>query len=146
MAAAMAQQSAAATQQFNAMAQQTAALTQQNLQQQQRAERNAEARGLADFRKHDPPKFYGEPNPDKADLWMQEIEKIFEALHCPNNVKVDYATYLLLGDAEYWWKGVKQALIAERREITWEIFHGRFLDKYFTDPARAEKEQGFLRL
>lgn len=71
-----------------------------------------------DFRKHDPPKFHGEPNPENADLWVQEIEKIFEVINCHDKAKVSYASYLLLGDAEYWWKGVKQILAAEHREVT----------------------------
>ncbi len=40
----------------------------------------------------------------------------------------------------------QQTLTAEHCEITWEVFHRRFLDKYFPDTARAEKEQEFLRL
>jgi hypothetical protein len=32
------------------------------------------------------------------------MEKIFNVLGCTNEAKVNYASYLLLGDAEYWWK------------------------------------------
>ncbi|MCI64485.1 TIR-NBS-LRR resistance protein, partial [Trifolium medium] len=40
--------------------------------------------------------------PAAADLWLQAIEKIFGAIHCPEEEKVTLATYQLLGDAEYW--------------------------------------------
>ena len=63
-----------------------------------------------------------------------------------NWYKVGYATYLLVGAAEYWWKGVKQLLRTERREISWAVFRTKFLEKYFPESARIEKEQEFLRL
>ena len=129
-----------------AVAQQTAAMTQRDVQQQQRAAQNAESRGLVDFRKHDPPRFQGSPDPEKANLWLQEVEKIFDVLNCQEDVKVGYATYLLVGEAEYWWKGVKQLLRTERREISWTVFRTKFLEKYFPESARIEKEQEFLRL
>ncbi|XP_057444129.1 uncharacterized protein LOC130736305 [Lotus japonicus] len=50
--------------------------------------------------RQDPPKFTGGTDPDKADLWIQEIEKIFGVLQTAEGAKVGMATYLLLGDAD----------------------------------------------
>ncbi|XP_045791732.1 uncharacterized protein LOC123886460 [Trifolium pratense] len=128
------------------IAQQTAAKTQRDLRKQQREEQAVESKGLVDFRRHDPPQFQGDPEPEKADLWLQEIEKIFDVLKRLDGLKVTYATYLLLGDAEYWWKGARQIVEANNQEVTWEIFRTKFLDKYFPRSVRTAKEQEFLNL
>nr|XP_004514502.1 uncharacterized protein LOC101501157 [Cicer arietinum] len=39
-----------------------------------------ESRGLADFCRHYPSKFHGDVDPEKADKWLQEVEKIFEVI------------------------------------------------------------------
>jgi len=57
---------------------------------------------LEDFLKHNPPKFNGGGNPDKADQWMREIERIFEATQCPEERKLSCVVYMLTEDAEFW--------------------------------------------
>jgi hypothetical protein len=39
------------------------------------------------------------------------MAKIFDILHCVGNTKVDYATYMLLGEAEDWWQGARRRLM-----------------------------------
>lgn len=68
---------------------------------------------MMDFCKHNPPQFHGDPEPEKDDLWLQEIEKVFVVMRCAEEVKVTYVTYLLLNDAEYWWRGARQLLEAD---------------------------------
>ncbi|XP_073219686.1 uncharacterized protein [Cicer arietinum] len=109
-------------------------------------EATSAARALNEFRRHDPPKFKGEHDSIKADLWLQEIKKIFEILHCPDNAKVEYATYLMIGEAEYWWRGAKKMMETNHEELTWEAFKNKFLEKYFPKSARAGKEAQFLTL
>ena len=38
---------------------------------------------LEDFLRHNPPRFNGKVNPDGADQWVRDIERIFEATQCP---------------------------------------------------------------
>ncbi|KAK7267825.1 hypothetical protein RIF29_20504 [Crotalaria pallida] len=38
------------------------------------------------FRKSDPPKFEGGYNPDGAQRWLQEMEKVFRSLQPPGNL------------------------------------------------------------
>jgi hypothetical protein len=45
---------------------QTAAKAERDIRKQQREERNAENKGLVDFRRHDPPQFLGETEPDMS--------------------------------------------------------------------------------
>lgn len=43
----------------------------------------------------------GDADPDKTDLQIQEMEKIFKMLPALEAAKVGLVTYLLLGDTEY---------------------------------------------
>ncbi|XP_073225645.1 uncharacterized protein [Cicer arietinum] len=131
-----------------AMVQMATAITAQNqreIRRKEREERAAESRGLADFRRHDPPKFHGDVDLEKADKWLQEGEKIFEVIRCPPGVKLNYATYLLLGDAEFWWRSTKLMMEAAQDEINKESFHMKFLDKYFLVIARTKLGDDFLK-
>ncbi|XP_057440110.1 uncharacterized protein LOC130731976 [Lotus japonicus] len=114
----------------------------------QRAERELaqdQIRMRTDFNRHALPKFQGEAEPEKADLWVQEMEKIFEALHTPDAEKVNLATFMLKGDAEYWWRSARQLMTANHEAITWESFRKAFMDKYFPEKAREEMENRFMQ-
>src|ERR1044072_2543782 len=154
------QQTAATAAQATANAQREAAEEERQAQRNQREtaenerqaqrhlreEATAQARGLSDFRLHDPPKFLGDTDPEKTDLWIQEVEKIITVLSTPKETKLDYAAYLLLGDAEYWWRGARLILEANHVAVNWESFRRVFLQKYFPVSAQEEKETQFLRL
>lgn len=112
----------------------------------EREQANAQNRGLNDFKRQDPPKYAGGVDPEEADSWLRELEKIFTFLHTPDATKVEYAAYLLIGEAEYWWRGAKSMMEADHQAITWETFRTAFLNKYFPASARALKEAEFLRL
>src|ERR1044072_4711969 len=103
-------------------------------------------KGLVDFRRHDPPKFAGEAEPEKSDLWAQEVEKIFKVLQTPKESKVGFASYLLIGEAEYWWTGARRIMEANHTGVTWNSFRTAFLGKYFPTSAREAKEKQFLKL
>src|ERR1044072_3990290 len=109
------------TQQATANAAQTAAQAQreaeENVQRAQRHEREmaqVQVRMQTDFNRQDPPKFSGEVELEKADLWIQEIEKIFEVLQTPATEIVGLATFQLKGDAEYWWRSARQLMTAHQ--------------------------------
>lgn len=69
-----------------------------------------EFNGLPEFRKANPPKFHGGYGPEAAELWLKEIEKIFRTMRCTNNQKLTFATYVLEGEAEYWWECTQKLL------------------------------------
>ncbi|XP_057432033.1 uncharacterized protein LOC130724767 [Lotus japonicus] len=117
-----------------------------HVQREERELAAAQTRGLNDFKRQDPPKFSGSFDSEEADLWLQELEKIFTFLHTTTELRVNYATYMLTGEAEYWWRGARVMMEADHQAITWECFRGAFLDKYFPASARAAKEAHFLRL
>lgn len=98
------------------------------------------------FLKGKPPQFGGDFNPEGAEKWLQEIEKIFSFTHCRENRTVYYATFMLAGDAEAWCRGKHRLLEEEGREINCILFKEEFLGKYFPKLCRKEKEREFQNL
>ena len=88
------------------------------------------------FIKQNPPSFDGKPNLTEAENWFLQMEKLLEALDCTNSQKVQFATFKLIGEAEYWWRSTKailEGMEIERNPITWEKFKGVFYDNYFLE-------------
>lgn len=139
MAAAMANQAAVQAQQAMVQAQRDA-------QKDHKDEAASATRALTELYRQDPPKFKWEHDLDKVDLWLLEIEKIFEILHCLENLKVEYATNLMVGEAEYWWRGASKMKETNHEELSWEVLRNMFLEKYFLKSAMAEKEALYLKL
>ncbi|XP_057426326.1 uncharacterized protein LOC130719734 [Lotus japonicus] len=153
LAQAMAQLAQVVAQQANASVTMAAAQAQREAEEHarraQRLERELnqdQVRMRTDFNRQNPPKFEGEVEPEKADLWIQELEKIFEALHTTDGEKVNLATFMLKGDAEYWWRSTRLLMTTNQVAITWDSFKTAFLNKYFPDTARDDMENRFLRL
>ncbi|XP_020206394.1 uncharacterized protein LOC109791504, partial [Cajanus cajan] len=71
-----------------------------------------ESRDLAEFRKCHPSQFAGDADPEVVDRWIRELEKIFTVLGCPPERRLAYVVYMLIGEAEHWWRGTYQMLAA----------------------------------
>ncbi|KAL4394458.1 hypothetical protein AHAS_Ahas02G0154000 [Arachis hypogaea] len=56
---------------------------------------------LATFLKVNPPKFKGTPVATEADNWFRCIEKSLRVQHVPERQHVEFATYMLEGEAEH---------------------------------------------
>ena len=67
-------------------------------------------------------------------------------LECTDEQKLSFVTFLLVVDAEYWWQGMQQLMQTREEQVTWTTFRTRFLEKYFPDSARHEREAEFLTL
>ncbi|KAF3777051.1 Transmembrane protein, partial [Nymphaea thermarum] len=93
-----------------------------------------------------PPVFTGDGSPDKAEAWIEEIERIFEVLEVPGSNKVKYGSYMLKGDAQRWWKSTREIQFADQQTISWRQFRDSFFSTYFPVQARNKKMQEFLDL
>jgi len=101
---------------------------------------------MEDFMRHKPAKFTGKATADEADAWLRECEKIFRVIECSEVQKLNFATFLLVSEAEYWWMSMQQQMLNTAEEVTWTSFRTRFLEKYFPDNAKHEREAEFLTL
>ncbi|KAK7279072.1 hypothetical protein RJT34_24116 [Clitoria ternatea] len=104
--------------------------------------RTDDDQGFDRFLKRKPSEFEGGFNPESAYAWIQELERIFGGLQCIEAQKVDYAVYI----AECWWKITKARLTDAGTQLIWENFKASFLEKYFPDTVRSQKELEFMEL
>src|SRR4051812_114961 len=103
-------------------------------------------RQLNSFQRNNPPLFKGTHDPDGAQKWLKEIERIFRVIDCAENLKVRYGTHMLSEEADDWWVTTKTELDSDGIAITWAIFKREFLRKYFPEDVRGRKEIEFLEL
>ncbi|MQL97797.1 hypothetical protein Taro_030495 [Colocasia esculenta] len=68
------------------------------------------------FLRLQPPTYLGGPNPDTAEHWVHEIERVFATMRCPAADKVVLAAYQLRGFALEWWRLKMQTTFAGRTE------------------------------
>ena len=57
-----------------------------------------------DFKLVGPPEFHGSTDPIEAQTWVEEMEKVFEVARVAEEQKTSFATFMLKGEANYWWK------------------------------------------
>ncbi|KAF3773727.1 hypothetical protein EJ110_NYTH54727 [Nymphaea thermarum] len=93
-----------------------------------------------------PPVFTGDSSPDKAEEWIEEIERIFEVLEVPGGNKVNFGSYMLKGDAKRWWKSTREIQFADQQMISWRQFRDSFFSTYFPVQTRNKKMREFLDL
>ncbi|XP_074374732.1 uncharacterized protein LOC141715150 [Apium graveolens] len=84
----------------------------------------------------------------KARAWLKEIEKAFALVKVEEDQKIDFASYFLRGEVNYWWES-KKALEGDVI-VTWDRFTEIFLEKFVPeqvdiDEKRAKRFQQGLR-
>ncbi|XP_057741336.1 uncharacterized protein LOC130959957 [Arachis stenosperma] len=101
---------------------------------------------LVTFLKVKPPKFKGTLVATDADNWFRGIEQSLRVQHVPEGQHVEFATYMLEGEVEYWWQGIQRLLQQNKNDIPWDIFKDEFYKKYFPRAARDAKEMELMQL
>ncbi|MQL84447.1 hypothetical protein Taro_016952 [Colocasia esculenta] len=92
------------------------------------------------FRSLNPPRFAGSPDPDEAENWQEEIERIFQVME-----KVVLATFQFTKDARAWWKATS-AHLPNIAELEWAEFLEIFWGKYFFERVKEKKATEFAAL
>lgn len=65
---------------------------------------------------------------------------------CTEAHKVQFGTYMLAKETDDWWNNTHQRLEVAGDEISWAIFKGEFLKRYFPEDVYGKKEIEFLEL
>ena len=103
---------------------------------------NHTARTLRDFLRLDTPSFYGEPNPDVAERWLDQVTRNLDTSGIVDeHTRVSFAAHQLKDNAYHWWRRVQ-----DRVGDDYRAFETVFLEQYFPDSAREERQQQFLEL
>ena len=101
---------------------------------------------LETFLRNHPPTFKGRYDPDGAQNWLKKIERIFRVMECSEAQKVWFDTNMLAEEADDWWVSLLPVLEQDGAVVTWAVFKGEFLDRYFPEDVRGKKEIEFLEL
>ena len=98
-------------------------------------------------RRHGVEEFYGTnmEESEKAEFWLEKLQRIPEEVRCPPDQRVSCAVSLLQSEAYDWWKLVLRSPRIPN-PMTWEFFVQEFRAKYVTDMYRDSKLKQFLNL
>jgi hypothetical protein len=107
---------------------------------------NADVRMLETFLRNHPPTFKGRYDPDGAQTWLKEVERIFRVMQCTDDQKVRFGTHMLSEEADDWWVSLLPNLEQDDTVVTWAVFRREFLNRYFPEDVRGKKEIEFLEL
>ncbi|MQM17355.1 hypothetical protein Taro_050323 [Colocasia esculenta] len=100
------------------------------------------------FLRLQPPTYSRGLNPDTAEHWVHEIERVFTTMRCPAADKVVLAAYQLRGFALEWWRLKMHTTFASRtyEAITWSEFLDVFNDTFFPIQVQQVKREQFQTL
>jgi len=107
---------------------------------------NDGVRMLETFLRNHPPTFKGRYDPDGAQKWLKEVERIFRVMQCSEAQNVCFGTHMLAEEADDWWVSLLPILEQDGAEVTLAVFRREFLDRYFPEDVRGKKEIEFLEL
>ncbi|XP_038880474.1 uncharacterized protein LOC120072134 [Benincasa hispida] len=99
---------------------------------------------VQEFMKFNPSTFdESSVDPIIVENWITEIETIFCHMNTPEGQKVNCATFMLRGEANFWWKSIQRII---KGSTLWQQFRQAFYNKYFPLTVRYQKEVEFLNL
>lgn len=68
-----------------------------------------EVRMLETFPRNHPPTFKGRYDPDGAQSWLKEVERIFRVMQCSEVQKVRFGTHMLAEKADDLWVSINRS-------------------------------------
>ncbi|XP_058766746.1 uncharacterized protein LOC131640358 [Vicia villosa] len=95
------------------------------------------------FFRMDPPEFAGGLDPVVAHDWLASMERIFQAIQCNEEEKVIFATQKMKGPALRWWNTASTYFTTQEIPKDWHHFKAAFLEKYFPNSVRTQREREF---
>jgi len=107
---------------------------------------NRDVRMLETFLRNHPPTFKGRYDPDGAQTWLKEVERIFQVIQCSEVQMVRFGTHMLAEEADDWWVSVQPILENGGVDVTSAVFRREFLNRYFPEDVRGKKKIEFLEL
>ena len=102
------------------------------------------AKFLREFQKQNPPEFVGTVDPLIAEKWLKQTHKVLDIVGTPTEYQVEFATYQLQGEADFWWDSVK--LMRDVSTLSWEEFVNLFHNHYFREIVKDTKMEEFVQL
>ncbi|XP_058775048.1 uncharacterized protein LOC131649294 [Vicia villosa] len=93
------------------------------------------------FFRIDPPEFVGGLDYLLAHDWLAGMERVFQAIQCTEEEKVIFATQKMKGPVLRWWNTASTYFTTQEIPKDWKHFKVTFLEKYFPNSVRTQKER-----
>ncbi|XP_073298481.1 uncharacterized protein [Primulina huaijiensis] len=93
-----------------------------------------------------PPRFSGSEGAEKAELWISEIEELFDLIEYPPGCRLRLAVHQLKDRAKMWWYTTLMTLDAQRIVPSWDIFKLKFKESYCPPSFYSSKASEFHNL
>lgn len=102
---------------------------------------------MEEFKKFNPPTFYGEmKKSEDSEAWLLWIKKFFILHNYSENMKAKIATFSLKGKVDIWWEGVKNVRGIQEEDFIWDEFERLFKNKYLYERCYDEIYKAFYEL
>ncbi|XP_075479383.1 uncharacterized protein LOC142520264 [Primulina tabacum] len=101
---------------------------------------------VARFHSMHPPRFSGSEGAEKAELWISEIEELFDLIEYPSERQLRLAVHQLKDHAKMWWSTTLMTLDAHRIVPSWDIFKLKFKESYCPPSFYSSKASEFHNL
>ncbi|XP_048498024.1 uncharacterized protein LOC125496567 [Beta vulgaris subsp. vulgaris] len=96
------------------------------------------------FSAHNPPTYDGKPDPTEFEEWLNSMEKLFDAIQCPEKWKVNFAVFYLKGQADLWWKTAKG--LQSQPGFGWEKLKEVMRNQFYPQSLQLQMESEFIQL
>ncbi|XP_058725859.1 uncharacterized protein LOC131597166 [Vicia villosa] len=95
------------------------------------------------FFRMDPLEFVGRLDSLLAHDWLAGMERVFQAIQCTKEEKVIFAAQKMKGPTLRWWNTASTYFTTQEIPKDWQHFKVAFLEKYFPNSVRNQKEREF---
>lgn len=89
-----------------------------------------------------PPTYDGTVEPVKLENWIMQITKLLGVIRCPENMKVQLASFYFNGPADIWWQSVQNV----HANATWEQFLTVIRRQFYPVALQRRKKSEFMKL
>ncbi|XP_031091997.1 uncharacterized protein LOC115996722 [Ipomoea triloba] len=94
---------------------------------------------------HRPPFFIGKEDPLVLEDWIRTFDKMFEAVECPEERRVEIATFYFQQEADNWWS-MMGPMYQQQGEFQWIDLKARMRDHFYPEHVKSAKYEEFLHL
>ncbi|XP_073019994.1 uncharacterized protein [Primulina eburnea] len=93
-----------------------------------------------------PPKFFGNEGGEKATLWLNNMNYLFNLVEYTSELRLKLAVYQLKDRAQLWWEAIEEAIRESGLIISWEVFRTHFIQEYSPPSYYSTNEAEFNQL
>ncbi|XP_073143334.1 uncharacterized protein [Henckelia pumila] len=101
---------------------------------------------VARFHTMRPPRYFGNEGPEKAEIWITEIEDLFDLIEYPSAQRLKLALHQLKDRAKMWWATTLMTLESQKVTPSWDVFKLKFRESYCPPSFYSAKSTEFHNL